>query len=143
MIAHEPDVQTVARSAVSSQELHRALCGDGGFTIDHDTGQFLRHGVAVCADPREAWSFTLDEWRDDRVSSWIAAQRSRLAQGDVHLGGWLQGDVGRVWLELVWVLPSRLRPAALAIATLHGQQAVYDLGTRQLVLVDMALHGAA
>ena len=57
-------------------------------------------------------------------------------EGDVHLGGWLQGDLGKVWLELVWVLPNRLQPAAMALARMHGQHAVFDLAHRQLVTID-------
>jgi hypothetical protein len=95
----------------------------------------MRDGVAVCADPGLSWTFRFDEWDDGLVAAWIAALRPRLEQGDVHLGGWLHRAARFVWLELVWVLPEHLLPAALAIGRLHGQQAVFHLRRAELLLL--------
>lgn len=125
--------------AVGAGGLRRLLWANGGFTLDHHTGRPLDQGIAVCADPAQTWSFPSQEWDDTRVDRWIFDQQSRLDEGDVHLGGWLQGEAGRVWLELVWVLPNRLAPAALAIARWHDQQAVFDLARCQLLALDRAV----
>jgi len=124
--------------AFGARHLHRLLRAHGGFTLDHGSGEPLDRGVAVCAEPNQAWSFTFAEWTDEPVTEWIHAQERRLAEGDVHLGGWLQREIGKVWLELVWVLPDRLQPAAMALGRLHGQHAVFDLGRRRLVPIDVA-----
>jgi hypothetical protein len=113
--------------------LHDELRSRGGFTLDHVAHAPLRSGVAVCADPSLAWCFGLEEWDDHRVAEWIAGLRHRLDQGDVHLGGWLHHRAASVWLELVWVLPERLLPAAMAIGRLHGQHAVFHLRRAELV----------
>lgn len=130
-----PDCIT-SNPALDARGLHRLLWSSGGFTLDHNTGRPLDRGIAVCADPEQTWAFSLGDWDDERVAGWIAGQQRRLAEGDVHLGGWLHGDPGRVWLELVWVLPNRLAPAALAIARLHEQRAVFDLTDHRVVAVD-------
>jgi hypothetical protein len=116
--------------------LHEELRTRGGFTLDHVAHTPLRSGVAVCADPSLAWCFGFDEWNDRQVAGWIAGLRHRLDQGDVHLGGWLHRRAKSVWLDLVWVFPERLLPAALAIGRLHGQQAVFHLRRAELVALD-------
>jgi hypothetical protein len=95
----------------------------------------MRNGVAVCADPSLAWCFGFDEWDDCRVAAWITGLLPRLDRGDVHLGGWLHRAARSVWLELVWVLPEHLLPAAVAIGRLHGQQAVFDLRRAELLVL--------
>jgi hypothetical protein len=129
------EVLTTSRT-LAARQLHRLLRSSGGFTIDHGTGDPLDRGVAVCADPDRAWSFMFDEWHDDDVARWIDDQHPRLAEGDVHLGGWLQRELGTVWLELVWVLPNRLQPAAMALGRLHDQHAVFDLRRSMLVRLE-------
>lgn len=123
--------------AVDPRALRELLRARGGFTLDHDTGRPLGSGIAVCADPELAWSFPFVAWDESRVTRWLADQRPRLAEGDVHVGGWLE-DEGLVWLELVWVLPERLGPAALSLGRLHGQHAAFDLRRRELIVVDHA-----
>lgn len=127
----------IAGIAVDPRALRDLLRVRGGFTLDHDTGRPLSSGIAVCADPELAWSFPFAAWDESRVTRWLAAQRSRLTEGDVHVGGWLE-DEGSVWLELVWVLPERLGRAALSLGRLHGQHSVFDLRRRELIVVEHA-----
>jgi hypothetical protein len=127
----------IAGIAVDPRALRDLLRVRGGFTLDHDSGRPLSSGIAVCADPELAWSFPFRSWDEPQVIRWLATQRPRLAEGDVHVGGWLE-DEGLAWLELVWVLPERLGPAALTLGKLHGQHAVFDLRRRRLIVVDHA-----
>jgi hypothetical protein len=120
--------------AVSSRALRRLLRSRGGFTLDHDSGRPLDRGIAVCADPGLAWQFPFVAWNDARITDWLTARHARLAEGDVHVGGWLEPD-GHVWLELVWVLPERLRPAAVTLGRLHRQHSVFDLGRGQTIVL--------
>ena len=73
----------------------------------------------MCADPDQAWCFPLDDWDDDHVadgySNSTAPRRRRRPRGRLA-----RGRLGTAWLELVWVLPNRLRPAALALGRIHG-----------------------
>jgi hypothetical protein len=129
--------------AIGQDALRRLLQSRGGFTLDHGTGRPMSGGIAVCADPELAWSFPFRAWDASGVTDWLSAQQLRLAEGDVHVGGWLEdGNVwledGNVWLELVWVLPERLRPAAMTLGRLHRQHAVFDLGRRQLIVLEYA-----
>jgi hypothetical protein len=146
LLAPDPTVvQTEALHAfvdptTDARALRHLLAATGGFTIDHDSGRPLQSGIAVCADPALAWHFPLEDWDDELVAGWISKQRSRLDQGDVHIGGWLDGGAGSMWLELVWVLPERLRSAAIAIGRMHGQRAVFDLRRRKLVALDERSH---
>ncbi len=129
MLATDP-IRTTARA------LRRLIRKTGGVTFDHDSGRLLREGIAVCAGPETAWRFPLTTWDDRLVGAWLHEQRHRLAYGDVHVGGWLEPPTGAVWLELVWVLPERLMPAAVALGRLHEQYAVFDLGRGRLVVLE-------
>jgi hypothetical protein len=113
--------------------LRRLIAAEGGFTVDETTRVLLRSGIAVCADPTLAVSFDWRRWDDGEVTAWLTTVQDRLAGGDVHLGGWLDPNRRWVWLEPVWVLPEHLRPAAVALAKLHGQRAVFDLRHRRLI----------
>ena len=112
--------------------LRRLLEITGGFTLHHRTGEPMREGVSVCADPELTLRFPWADWDDDLVDDWVEARLPHLATHDTFLGGWL--DSARdVWLDVVRVFPEHHRRAAVAFGRHLSQQAVFDLGERRLV----------
>ncbi len=120
---------TSAPMPAQASRLHQLLQIAGGFTLHQRTGEPLREGVSVCADPTRTLQFPLDGWNDASVDQWVAAQRPALRANGVHLGGWL--DAGRdVWLDVVHVFPPNARHEAMAVGRRLEQHAVFDLGRR-------------
>jgi hypothetical protein len=132
LLAANPTTLTTTAKA-----LRRLIRTAGGVTFDHGTGHRIPEGIAVCAEPQTAWHFPFSAWDDTKVTAWLDRQRRRLAVGDVNIGGWFEPSTATVWLELVWVLPERLKPAAIAIGRLHDQHAVFDLRRGQLLVLDL------
>ena len=120
-----PDRAVLAR-------LRDRLHEGGGFTVAMPRWEPMEDGISVCADPDRSWCFPFATWDEVDVGAWCTSHADRLADGDVHIGGWLD-RAGVVWLELVWVFPHALRSAALAFGRAYGERAVYDLRARQVV----------
>lgn len=108
--------------------LRRFIESAGGFTLHHHTGEPLRDGVSVCADPGATLSFPLGDWDDDRVAAWFRSCLDRVRGRDLHLGGWLDPTTGWVFLDVVRVYPPHRRGEAVHLGRAHRQKAVFDLG---------------
>jgi len=126
-----------------SWALHRFLESAGGFTLHHRTGQPASNGVSVCADPDASISFPWHEWDDELVRRWVARCTERLRGSDLHLGGWLDPDTQRVWLDVVRVYPADCRREAVDLGHAHRQKAVFDLGEGEVLAVQARSEPAA
>jgi hypothetical protein len=113
--------------------LRRLLRVHGGFTIDPRSGRPVGRGISVCADPDLALS--LAGWDDGAVTRWLAAHAASYRRPGFYVGGWTDPASGRVWLDVVRLLPAALLRIALEIARVHEQRGVFDLARGQLVLV--------
>jgi hypothetical protein len=138
---------TVPESEVTTlkpERLRRHLREAGGFTLHPETGEQPSTGYAVCADRRLSRRIAWDAWDDHHVGGWLRNLVPDLEQGSHFLGGWLEPDGKRAWLEVVVVVPAQDRRRALRLASRARQQAVYDLGRAAVVHVasaDMGLEG--
>ena len=119
-------------SHARAARLHQLLEVTGGFTLHHRTGEPMREGVSVCADPTLTLRFHWSEWDDRRVDGWVRDRMPQLAMHDTCLGGWLD-SARNVWLDVVHVFPIPRRREAVAVGHRLAQQAVFDLGQRRLV----------
>ena len=117
------------------ERLRRRLRESGGFTLHPETGEEPSTGYAVCADRRLSRRIAWDTWDDHHVSGWIRSLVPDLERGSHFLGGWLEPDGERAWLEVVVVVPAHERGRALRLANRARQQAVYDLGSAAVVHV--------
>jgi len=122
---HDPTID--AEASGPGAHLRRFVESAGGFTVHHRTGQPLRDGVSVCADPGASLTFPLAEWDDDRVGTWFRSCLDRLRGSDLHLGGWLDPTTGWVCLDIVRVYPSHRSREAVRLGRTHRQTAVFDL----------------
>ena len=119
---------------MSARQLRRLIDGDGGFTVDLRSGRTVGHGISVCSRPWRSLHFRREVWSDAIVEAWLAdidvdGRRTR------HVGGWLDTRSDHVWLDLVRVVPPRLRPVARVAARALGQHCLFDLGRQELLLV--------
>jgi len=123
-----------AGGEVSASGLRRLIEREGGFTLDLPTGRRVSHGISVCSRPWRSLRFRREAWDDVVVDRWLATisvdgRRTR------HVGGWLDIRSDHVWLDLVRVVPPRMRPVACTVARLLGQRGVFDLARRELLTV--------
>jgi hypothetical protein len=124
--------------------LRRFLEHAGGFTLHHRTGEPVRRGVSVCADPSAALAFPMRDWDDAAVESWLRTSIERLRGSDLHLGGWLDPATGMVWLDIVRIYPAHRRGEAERAGRTLQQKAVFDLAAgRVLALVGSEPVGVA
>jgi hypothetical protein len=131
-------------TTLKPERLRRHLREAGGFTLHPETGEQPSTGYAVCADRRLSRRIAWDAWDDHHVGGWLRNLVPDLEQGSHFLGGWLEPDGKRAWLEVVVVVPAQDRRRALRLASRARQQAVYDLGNAAVVHVasaDMRLEG--
>ena len=119
--------QTTDEDTKPEAHLRHFLESAGGFTLHRRTGQPVRTGVSVCADPDASLSFPLGDWDDDRVGTWFRSCLERLRGSDLHLGGWLDPTTGWVCLDVVRVYPPHRRREALRLGRAHRQKAAFDL----------------
>ena len=130
--------------ALHPERLRRHLRERGGFTLHPATGEQPSSGYAVCADRRLSRHIAWDAWDDHHVRGWLRSLGPDLERGSRFLGGWLEPDGRRAWLEVVMVVPAQDRRRALRLASRARQQAVYDLGSAAVVHVasaDLRLDG--
>jgi hypothetical protein len=106
----------------------------GGFTVDAATGEPVRDGVAVGVEPARAAAFPRPAWDDARVDRWLARQCDDRRPHRRYIGGWLDPS-GRVWLDVVRVVPAATAHVALALARRAGQRCVFDLARCELIMV--------
>ena len=123
--------------------LRRFLESAGGFTLHHRTGELASAGVSVCADPGATLSFPWHEWDDEQVRGWVLGCSERLRGSELHLGGWLDPDTQRVWLDVVRVYPADRRREAVDLGQVHRQKAVFDLGQGEVLAVQSQMGPAA
>jgi hypothetical protein len=126
------------------ERLRHRLREAGGFTLHPQTGEQPSTGYAVCTDSRLSRRIAWHAWDDHHVGSWLRSLVPDLERGSRFLGGWLEPDGQRAWLEVVVVVPAQDRPRALHLANRARQQAVYDLGNAAVVHVssgEMQLEG--
>jgi hypothetical protein len=118
--------------------LRSLLEAEGGFTIDPATGDRVRCGIAVCVDPRPSASFFHRQWSDRWVTRWLAEAGAELARPGRYAGGWLDPSSGRVWLDVVTVVPRSRRRVALHHGRLAGQHNAFDLDRCELLPIPAA-----
>ena len=107
----------------------------GGFTLHQHSGEPVRAGYSVCADPSATLCFPLHEWDDDQVGGWLATWTERILGTELHLGGWLEPSTLHVWLDVVRVYPTHRRGDAVELALAHRQRALFDLDQGRLVML--------
>ena len=115
------------------QRLRGLLDADGGFTLDPRTACPVQRGMSVCMDPGRSTSFPRWAWDESHVLGWLQAHAGELQRRGRYLGGWVDPEHDRVWLDVVRVLPSTTRPLAELIGRWHRQHCLFDLGEGRLV----------
>jgi hypothetical protein len=118
--------------------MRREVYENGGFTITA-TGAPVSEGLAVCADPNTIYKFSDDSWTPAVIQKWLESQKSRLAVGDVVLGGWHDVANHTIYLELSFVFPEQLQTACLAVAVANQRQAIFNLRTQETISVPKSM----
>lgn len=124
-----------AAPAVSSSRLRRLIARDGGFTVARTDGTPARAGISVCTRPSRSLAFDWLDWDDHRVDAWLRDRATERVWPSPFIGGWLDPRSNTVWLDVVRVVPSRLRPAACLIGRAMGQHCVFDLGRGETLVL--------
>lgn len=114
----------------------------GGATVSLSDGSLVgtpSYAVAVCPARNRVvpWcAVTADDIRE-----YVGDNLDLLTQPGYAVGTWFDPATGWVELDIAVVVPDRA--AALALADVHGQQAIYDLLERVTIYVDSELGVAA
>lgn len=127
------------RSAVSAIMLRHLIVSEGGFTVRHDDGHRVEHGISVCTRPSRSFAFVLSHWNDGAVDRWLADRAREYGWRSRCIGGWLDPRSDTVWLDVVRIVPAELGPVACLVGRALQQHCVFDLGRGETV----ALRGRA
>jgi hypothetical protein len=122
-----------ARSQVTSLQLRSAIAASGGFTVRRRNGQFRAHGVCVATRPHAEMTFPSEQWDDDRVDAWLSSLCGERRWRASHIGGWLEPVTGMVVLDVVRVIPCRLKHFAFVVGRLKQQDYAFDLSERRVM----------
>ena len=106
----------------------------GGFTVHRMTGDEPKEGFSVALDPSK--SLVLDpDLPDDKaeqmIMEWVTKNTRKKGPSfddrKVFMGGWLDTDTGKTWLDVITVWPPNQRAAAMKAAKDANQIAIWDL----------------
>jgi hypothetical protein len=120
---------------VIARHLRARLAAEGGFTVDARTGRHACDGIAVCVDPWASASLGPREWTEHLLSGWLRDAAPHLARPGRYAGGWVEPVSGRVWLDVVTVVPRTALRTALRAGRRAGQRSVFDLDRRRVVAI--------
>jgi hypothetical protein len=121
---------------VSAARLRHLLAVEGGFTVSLDTGLAIRDGISLCVAPRRSLAVAAAHWNDHTVEQWLDRQRTSRHASRTLIGGWHDHRRDIMWLDVVRVVPRRLRIGAFVAGRLHRQHSVFDLTDRRIIRLD-------
>jgi hypothetical protein len=120
---------------INAERLRAALDSSGGFTIRRRTGVLRKHGVCVATRPHAELSFHLSEWHNDNVDGWIASLADEPRWRASHIGGWADPISGQVVLDVVRVIPCRLKRLAFIIGKITNQDYAFNLSEHKVMVL--------
>jgi len=107
---------------------------NGGFTINH-LGLEVTKGFAVSTDPQLTrvikdivTASELFQYVSDNFDVLVDPYNGKV------FGGWLDTQTGWTYLDVITVVTDR--EESLRLASMHGEIAVYDLGTHEEIRVN-------
>jgi hypothetical protein len=133
--ADVPFRSVYAGPAISSALLRESIDAAGGFTVRRRDGRFRAHGVCVATRPHIELSFARADWDDVVVDAWLASFSDARRWRASHFGGWIDPDTGAVVLDVVRVIPCRLKRLAVVVGRLTKQEFAFDLSTQRLMVL--------
>jgi hypothetical protein len=123
-------------NVVAADVLRGLVAQQGGFTVELRTGTPVRRGISVCTRPTSSVVFPWSAWNDSAVEAWLVACTTVIGTRSSHsayVGGWRDPVSDEVWLDIVSVVASVHRHAAVELARTLRQYGVFDLDRRELV----------
>jgi hypothetical protein len=120
---------------ITAERLLASIESSGGFTIRRRTGAFREHGVCVATRPHAELSFHRSEWTNEMVDGWIAALANEPRWRASHIGGWEDPMSGQVVLDVVRVIPCRLKRLAFVIGRLTKQDYAFNLSDQEVMVL--------
>lgn len=126
------DAEFHAISPTPNELADRAV-RNNGFTVDPKTGAVPKEGFAVSVKGAEE-SFpppASPEELAQRIQEYVSKHAADFADGEAHLGGWVDEKSGQLYLDVTRILPDR--GAAEAFGREQGQLAFFDLAKGQEV----------
>lgn len=118
-------VETLGRPR-GPQELADLLSREGGFTVHPSTGAKRQTGKAIAVEGAEG-VFDQDANLAANIEQWLAAHADELSQEGMHIGGWLDRESGKVYLDVSEVVSTHRQ--ARKLLKERNQLAYYDLGS--------------
>lgn len=118
---------------ITAECLRASIDRSGGFTVRRRNGEFRAHGVCVATRPHAELSFHRSEWSDEIVDRWISSLANEPRWRASHIGGWADPTSGRVVLDVVRVIPCRLKRLAFLIGKFTKQDYAFNLSDHQVM----------
>jgi hypothetical protein len=118
---------------ITSERLRECIDETGGFTIRRRNGRARAHGVCVATRPNFELAFAREEWNDVAVTAWLGSFADERRWRASHLGGWHNPETGIVVLDVVRVVPCRLKRFVFLIGKVTRQEYAFDLTAHQVV----------
>jgi hypothetical protein len=120
---------------ITAERLRAAINTSGGFTVRRRNGAFRAHGVCVATRPHVELSFSSGEWNDDVIEQWLAALATEPRWRASHIGGWKDPATGNVVLDVVRVIPCRLKRLAFIVGRITKQDYAFNLSDHEVMLL--------
>lgn len=124
--ARKPNALRILNQFLSDLEEH------SGATVQVDTGESPGTGMGVSIAPQRCCVFS-EMPTPDEVMEFVFTNIDYLEQDDLYLGGWRDADDGRWYLDITRVVLGPL--AAASLARLHGQKAIYNFDSHNVIEV--------
>ncbi len=118
---------------ITAERLRASIDVSGGFTVRRRNGEFRAHGVCVATRPHAELSFHRSEWTDEKVDQWISSLASEPRWRASHIGGWADPTSGHVVLDVVRVIPCRLKRLAFVIGKFTKQDYAFNLSDHEVM----------
>jgi len=106
---------------------------DGGFSESLD-GQSPSGGYMVALDKNAEAVYDSENLTDADILDFVMEHYDPLNKPDAYLGGWLDTDEGKVYLDVSFNIQDR--DEALAAAAEADQLAIYDLGSGESIYLE-------
>jgi hypothetical protein len=118
---------------ITAERLLASIESSGGFTIRRRTGTFREHGVCVATRPHAELTFHLSDWTNEMIDEWIVSLAKEPRWRASHIGGWVDPISGQVVLDVVRVIPCRLKRLAFVIGRITKQDYAFNLSEHKVM----------